>query len=104
IILDLTQVAFLPDPKSSLLAKNQLRYYLNKKNSDRQFNKLNLEKTITRYHLEIDEEDEGSKGKVESNVHQEYMEAGEVIGGGVIDLEAELDGDGYLEDGEWGNY
>ena len=30
------------------------------------------------------------------------MEDGEVIWGDVIDLEAKLDG--YLEDGEWGNY
>ncbi|KNZ53113.1 hypothetical protein VP01_333g9 [Puccinia sorghi] len=103
-IPDLTQVAFLTDPKSSLLAKNHLRYDPEEKLSDHQFNKFYLAKNITQYHLDIDEEDEGSKDKADNVVLQEYMESGEVIEGGVIDLEAKSDGDGYLEDGEWGNY
>ncbi|KNZ59351.1 hypothetical protein VP01_1751g4 [Puccinia sorghi] len=104
MIPDTTQVAFLPDPKRSLLAKNHPRYDKNEKLSDRQFNRLYLAQRISQYHLDDVEEDEESEGEEDNNEnnHQEYVEAGEVIEGGVIDLEAESDG--YLEDGDWGNY
>ncbi|KNZ55556.1 hypothetical protein VP01_2650g2 [Puccinia sorghi] len=71
--LDLTQVAFLPDPKRSLLAKNHPRYDPDKKLSDHQSNKLYLMKEAKRRNTTW------------------YSKTNS-------------DGDGYLEDGEWGNY
>ncbi|KAA1066043.1 hypothetical protein PGT21_019177 [Puccinia graminis f. sp. tritici] len=105
-IPNLEQVAFLPDPTKSLLPKNHPRHDQIEDLKDRQFNKLYLTDIIRLYHLDAAEDDDDDDDEEEDDNDQENgaadMEAGEVVEGGVIDLEAESDG--YLEEGDWGNY
>ncbi|KNZ60831.1 hypothetical protein VP01_1494g1 [Puccinia sorghi] len=101
-IPDLTQVAFLSDPERSLFPKNHPAHDPAERLSDRQFSKQNLAAVLGRYNLNQHSDEESGEEEDENvdNNNNADIENGEVVPGGIIDLEAESD---YYEDGEWGN-
>ncbi|MBW0568483.1 hypothetical protein O181_108198 [Austropuccinia psidii MF-1] len=96
IVVDKNSVAFLPDPSKSLLPPQNKDHDCWEKWSDRRFSKEFAEKTLKSYGL--DEEEVDSEGDDVDEQDEEDVE------GGVIDLEAPIDGDKdseYVKDGEW---
>ncbi|KNZ59539.1 hypothetical protein VP01_1708g1 [Puccinia sorghi] len=96
---DITQVAFLSDPKKSLLPKNNPRHDPSEKLSDRQFSKVRLQEVLMTYRLDDVEEEDDDEAEV-SEVDFESEDQIDECGAGDLEVGSSR----HLADGDWESY